>query len=654
MRTAPFFCALIWLFCFWVGFMADEAAGLVIFRFGGEALDPSPEAEIEIEGVKFIQLNWPDLDRLAEDAEDDNFLIPLSWTDLDPALGGETVDLAIDSAAIRALKRDPTFNIAPGIEERGGSHVRKQTNGQVWDGDPSTFWLAERYLCTEFEERNYFLSCTDDFGTPGTANLNLGGPHLIDRIRVISGLTDPSRIAQTFRVHLNEEQPRQAAYLHPRPYAPWLVEVRDNREQIIDVPIPPHDKASFVQVTIGEHNEAWEVNEIEVYAKGFVEQSTYISNILDFGRPMAWGDLRWSGHQDPKARVLIQSRTGHDDDPDLFWRFTGRGDEKIPVSRTDYAKLARGEKAGIGYDQANWTFWSAPYAFADSNGTPVASQGPRRYLQLKVDFLPQDDEGGQVNVLEVRASPPVATQLVGEIWPVEATVGQPQPFTYVLRPTIGVDGGFDRLEVATAARLGAVTGVRIGDEPVDYAVEATEPHRAVVRIPRLTAEDSGTLVEVGFDAVVLRYGSTFSVRVWDSAQPLEVPQSVQEGDASPAYEANRVWVATRAEHQDMLQLAVGPVVLTPNGDGHNDSVRLGYDLLELIAPAWVSVGVWDLSGRRVRRVHAGWDGVGLYERVWDGRDEAGRLVPPGLYLYRVAVEADRQTIEAIKPLHVAY
>ena len=49
------------------------------------------------------------------------------------------------------------------------------------------------------------------------------------------------------------------------------------------------------------------------------------------------------------------------------------------------------------------------------------------------------------------------------------------------------------------------------------------------------------------------------MRVWDSALPLEVPQSVQEGDATPAYEDNRVWVATRAEHQDVLQIGVGSV-----------------------------------------------------------------------------------------------
>ncbi|MYF92474.1 MAG: hypothetical protein F4184_10365 [Gemmatimonadetes bacterium] len=196
--------------------------------------------------------------------------------------------------------------------------------------------------------------------------------------------------------------------------------------------------------------------------------------------------------------------------------------------------------------------------------------------------------------------------------------------------------------------------MRIGDEPVDYAVEAAELHRVVVSIPRLTAQDSGALVEVVFEAEVLRYGSAFSMRVWDSALPLEVPQSVQEGDATPAYEDNRVWVATKVEHQDVLQIEEGPAVLTPNGDAHNDVVGLGYSLVELTDPSWVMVAVWDLSGRRVRQVYEGLDDVGIYERMWDGRDASGRLVPPGLYLYRVSVDTDRQTVEVVKPLHVAY
>ena len=72
---------------------------------------------------------------------------------------------------------------------------------------------------------------------------------------------------------------------------------------------------------------------------------------------------------------------------------------------------------------------------------------------------------------------------------------------------------------------------------------------------------------------------------------------MQEGDATPAYEDNRVWVATRAEHQDVLQIGVGSVVLTPNGDERNDVVGLEYRLVELTSPSWVVVAVWDLSGR---------------------------------------------------------
>ena len=169
----------------------------------------------------------------------------------------------------------------------------------------------------------------------------------------------------------------------------------------------------FVQVQIGEHNETLDIHEIEIYAKGLAQQSTFISNIIDFGRLMAWGDLRWSGRQDAQAKVLIQTRSGQDEDPEIFWRFTGRGEEKVPVSAAEYDDLKLNEKAGITHDQDNWTFWSAPYSFADSSGAPIVSLSPRRYFQLKVDFLPQDDDGGQVDFLELRASEPVAANLVG-------------------------------------------------------------------------------------------------------------------------------------------------------------------------------------------------------------------------------------------------
>ena len=104
MKAARIF-FLLWILAVGFGFWASTASGLIIYRFGGGNL-PEP-AEASNIGVDYFGL---------------------SWTDLDPSLGGGTFELDMDATAIRALKRDRNFNIAPGIEENGGSYVRGQTN----------------------------------------------------------------------------------------------------------------------------------------------------------------------------------------------------------------------------------------------------------------------------------------------------------------------------------------------------------------------------------------------------------------------------------------------------------------------------------------------------------------------------------------------
>ena len=56
----------------------------------------------------------------------------------------------------------------------------------------------------------------------------------------------------------------------------------------------------------------------------------------------------------------------------------------------------------------------------------------------------------------------------------------------------------------------------------------------------------------------------------------------------------------------------------------------------------------------MRQVYAGDDLVGHYRRAWDGKDQAGRLVRPGVYLYRVSVDTDEGKTDKIGTLHVAY
>ena len=68
----------------------------------------------------------------------------------------------------------------------------------------------------------------------------------------------------------------------------------------------------------------------------------------------------------------------------------------------------------------------------------------------------------------------------------------------------------------------------------------------------------------------------------------------------------------------------------------NPAVVLPLDLAK--DAATVSLRVHDVLGRRVRQV---WDGplrAGQHHFTWDGRDEAGKAVAAGVYVYRVEVE----------------
>lgn len=68
----------------------------------------------------------------------------------------------------------------------------------------------------------------------------------------------------------------------------------------------------------------------------------------------------------------------------------------------------------------------------------------------------------------------------------------------------------------------------------------------------------------------------------------------------------------------------------PNPFNPSTTIRL-----ELPAPGLASLDVFDLSGRRVRALLSGHQDAGAHSVVWDGRDDAGRIVGAGTYLARL-------------------
>jgi hypothetical protein len=55
----------------------------------------------------------------------------------------------------------------------------------------------------------------------------------------------------------------------------------------------------------------------------------------------------------------------------------------------------------------------------------------------------------------------------------------------------------------------------------------------------------------------------------------------------------------------------------------------------LATSAPTELAIYDVGGRRVRTLVNADQGAGVHERLWDGRDEAGRAAPAGVYFYRL-------------------
>ena len=139
-----------------------------------------------------------------------------------------------------------------------------------------------------------------------------------------------------------------------------------------------------------------------------------------------------------------------------------------------------------------------------------------------------------------------------------------------------------------------------------------------------------------------------------SDRPLEVGQLVEAGDATFRLDGNRLWVSTRLGGTRLRRVAARPPTITPNGDGTNDRTHIEYSLMHLAEAGAVRVDIFDLSGRLVRQVYAGHDPSGESARPWDGRDEHARTVRPGLYLFRVRVDADGGRNERSGVIAVVY
>lgn len=446
-----------------------------------------------------------------------------------------------------------------------------------------------------------------------------------------------------------------------------LRSTQENLEVVVDLRFPTRSIRFLTLQPFPLRN--WEVAEFEVYGEGFVEQTLFTTQILDFGKPINWGKVRWSAELPEGTRVEVRTRTGKTPDPHLYFAETINGGIR-QISLEEYTKIDPTGRLPTRYDAENWSFWSPPYDFkaglrdeshppeAWKDGTPLLSPGPSRYIQIAVRLFATFTAAPRLDQLVLQFSEaPSAQEIVAEIWPIEVNSFAPTTFTYVVRPTFQrEDAGFDRLEILTHARVDTLRSIAVDGEEIDRGLFPPQilDDRIVVALPMLAGEeDSFKQIEVVFDAPVLRFGTEFSSWAFASADPAQIKQRISPGNATFRFSGDVLAVSTPVGGELLVDVKAFPRSFTPNGDGVNDLLTVSYKLREVVVERPVSLSIYDLGGNVVREEAPTPSRSGEFHYQWNGRDASGRLVPPGTYLYKLSLRAE-ETKEEIGSFSVVY
>jgi hypothetical protein len=389
------------------------------------------------------------------------------------------------------------------------------------------------------------------------------------------------------------------------------------------------------------------ISEYQMFGEGFPAEIRLESPILDLGGLRAVTTLDWDAITPPGTRVNIRTRTGNQlSEETLFFDKSGK-----QITERKYDKTPpslRGEKKTLQSIGGDWDVWSAPYA---ASGDVFKSASPRRYGQVEVLLLSDDpDVAPSIANLHLNVESPIALATSGEIFPQHATPGKEEEFTYFMLPTFGGESeGYDRLTLGASIPVEFV-GLQIGGQQMAATAEDTEDGFSLdVGAEFRTSE----LVALTFRSTVFQNQTRFNLFLGNSRLE-DVRQLVDAGDASDLVESETVAVSLPVNADLLANLQMSASVITPNGDGIGDQLRIQFDALKLVTPRPLRIEVFDLSGRLLRDLSVDGGLAQHYDIAWDGRDASGIVVTPGSYLLRLEVEGDSRSQTVQRLVSVAY
>ena len=131
-------------------------------------------------------------------------------------------------------------------------------------------------------------------------------------------------------------------------------------------------------------------------------------------------------------------------------------------------------------------------------------------------------------------------------------------------------------------------------------------------------------------------GDELTFRVWDASEATESTAEVQfllgDGAYGTGPFGHLVVLDPNGSPEDGNELNPVNRLLQNQPNPFSGETGIRY---ELSRPGRVNLGVFSARGERVRTLVDGHEDAGIHNVTWDGRNEAGQKVGPGIYLYRL-------------------
>ena len=532
-------------------------------------------------------------------------------------------------------------NVGPGTLARGGSvWLARGEGGFAWrivDGQPETE-LSVRAVDPAEGNEGVFVDLGATFWVDAIIPLGNSPMHGPDsyRIRGSDGSQDPDG-----SLHWN--------VLASRGESIWFEftvdRFRPTKLRFVNFQYVPGEGAAFGEA---------ELVDLLIYAHGYPPEVALTSPVVELDTTQALTAIRWEGGTPSGTRVELRTRTGDAlDEKKHYYDASG-----VEVTEERYAKLpgfARGPVTVQLVPGRDWSSWSYPYAYP---GAQITSPTPCRYLQIGARLLSEDPErAATLRSIAISSAPTLAHALVAEITPRSLELqGTPTRFRLYIRPVLeSADLGFDEIAIHPSVPVelreievyGGAAELR-DSWSLPFEIVSSSPDVTRLRLSTPILFDGPKVLEIAFDATLFLSGTRFDVSV-SNTDVLGASQQAESGDAVGSVESEKLRISIPVERRVIGRIQMEPNPFTPNGDGIHDKVDVCFDVFNLYTQRDVRVEVYDLMGHRIRRM---WErrsvAAGTYRFVWDGRDESGVRVAPGVYVCRIEVDVDDPNAEGVQ------